>query len=70
MQHRPDNEYGENIFMGIGNIVFTGERVVKAWYDEIKLYDFRAAKFSHAAGHFTQLIWKNCKEMGVSLVKK
>lgn len=70
MEHRPDNKYGENIYLAQGVPHVTGERVVKAWYDEIIKYDFNLGKFSHETGHFTQLVWIATKEFGVGKVKK
>lgn len=41
LQHRPNNKFGENIWMGSG-YKFTDEEAVKhavkSWYDEISLY--------------------------------
>ena len=41
----------------------------KSWYDEIKDYDFNTGKSKNgrAVGHFTQLIWKNTKEVGFGI---
>ena len=56
---------GENLYWVWGKLP-TGEDAVDAWYSEIKDYDFN----NHTSkggqiGHFTQLIWKNSKELGV-----
>lgn len=33
--HRPNNKYGENIYMGSGSTENLGDNVVDAWYNEI-----------------------------------
>lgn len=70
MEHRPKNIYGENIYLAQGVPDVTGERVVKAWYNEISGYDFNAPKFSSETSHFTQLIWATTKELGIGIAKK
>ncbi|XP_030374310.1 Golgi-associated plant pathogenesis-related protein 1-like [Scaptodrosophila lebanonensis] len=57
--------YGENVCMTTSNPV----TCVKMWYDEIKDYDFRNPKFSLLSGHFTQVVWKSSKELGVGKAK-
>ena len=36
----------------------------KNWYDEIKDYNFKTGKSTGVTGHFTQLIWKDSREVG------
>lgn len=55
-------EFGENIALG-----YNVKGSVKGWYDEIKDYDYSKAEFTTAAGHFTQLIWKETKQVGCAL---
>lgn len=71
MQHRSDNKYGENIFCkyGSGNIDVDGPEAVKSWYDEIQHYNFNAAGFNSNTGHFTQVIWRNSKKLGIAKVR-
>ncbi|KAM7296366.1 hypothetical protein ISCGN_021533 [Ixodes scapularis] len=57
MQHRSNNPYGENLYMFGPSPAPKGPNpkdVVKAWYDEIKDYNFNNGGFSGATGHFTQ----------------
>ncbi|XP_070539194.1 Golgi-associated plant pathogenesis-related protein 1-like [Ptychodera flava] len=66
--HRPNNQNGENIYYamnsrGLGTV--TGEGVVQSWYDEVKKYNFSRGGFSSGTGHFTQVVWKNSKTLGV-----
>ncbi|XP_030373573.1 Golgi-associated plant pathogenesis-related protein 1-like [Scaptodrosophila lebanonensis] len=57
--------YGENLCVRSSNPV----ECVKMWYDEMKDYDFKKPKFSSATGHFTQMLWRSSKEMGVGKAK-
>ncbi|XP_055379617.1 uncharacterized protein LOC129610872 [Condylostylus longicornis] len=66
--HRPNNKYGENLYWTsdkYGHVTLA----VQDWYDEINLYDYEAPGFSKATGHFTQLIWKDCLELGTGIAR-
>ena len=62
---------GENLFciMGSKNIDYTCGEMSQDWYDEIKDYDFKKGgqKGDGVIGHFTQLVWKNTKEVGFGI---
>ena len=60
------NGYGENLFYcwSSSGICVTGEYASNSWYNEVSQYDFNNPGFSHGTGHFTQLVWKNTKEIG------
>ena len=59
-----NGEYiGENLFYGY-NAGYLGTTPVNLWYDEIKDYEFNNPGFSSRTGHFTQVIWKNSKQLG------
>lgn len=71
MQHRSNNRYGENLYACFGKTNLSGVEVVKAWYDEIKHYRFgqpSPGNFSQV-GHFTQVVWKESRELGVGIAK-
>ena len=55
-------EYGENILFY--NELNTKE-IFKIWKAEENNYDFKENKFSKKSGHFTQIIWKSTKHIGV-----
>lgn len=57
-----DYEFGENI--AIGHSV---NGSVYGWYNEIKDYDFSKSEFSESTGHFTQIVWKNTKQVGCAV---
>ncbi len=63
------NGAGENLYVyyttaNTAGTGFLGEQAVKSWYEEIKDYDFNNPQFSLATGHFTQVVWKNSKNLG------
>lgn len=69
MAHRTNNKYGENLFNGYN---IDPAECSKMWYDEIKSYGNYFGKEPPrnglmSYGHFTQLIWKNSRKLGVAL---
>lgn len=61
-------DIGENLAMCYGEEM-TGQYMTQMWYDEIKDYDFKHGDFSSETGHFTQLIWKDSKNVGIGLAQ-
>ena len=62
---------GENIYMSSSSAeaqYFTGA-MTNNWYDEIKDYDFDKGKSKNkgVVGNFTQVVWKNTKEVGFGI---
>ena len=57
------NYIGENLYFGY-NAGYLGTKPVDAWYDEIKDYSFEKSEFTSGTGHFTQVIWKNTRQVG------
>lgn len=43
--------------------------MVDAWYSEIEHYDFDNPAPCPAAGHFTQLVWKDSVEIGCAMCR-
>ena len=71
LQHS-ENSYkgvtlGENLYYGYGSDV-TGAEVSKDWYGEIKNYNYKG-DWSSGTGHFTQIVWKDTKEVGFGKYK-
>ena len=59
-----NGEYiGENLYLGF-NAGYLGTNPVDMWYEEIKDYDFNNPGFSSRTGHFTQVVWKNSRQLG------
>nr|CAD7569377.1 unnamed protein product [Timema californicum] len=72
MEHRQNNEYGENIFCSWSsnaNYKVTGTEPVDNWYSEIKDHLFGREPRDLKSGHFTQVVWKGSKELGVAVAK-
>ncbi|XP_004072833.1 Golgi-associated plant pathogenesis-related protein 1-like [Oryzias latipes] len=60
---------GENVFFKSGSpsVSITGKDAVDAWYSEIKDYNFKKPGFKSGTGHFTQVVWKESKELGLGM---
>ncbi|XP_043921035.1 Golgi-associated plant pathogenesis-related protein 1 [Protopterus annectens] len=56
-------QYGENLAWA--SYDQPAKDVVDRWYSEIKVYNFNCPGFSSSTGHFTAVIWKSSKKMGV-----
>ncbi|XP_062844359.1 GLI pathogenesis-related 2 [Trichomycterus rosablanca] len=68
LKHR-NSGYGENLYYTYSSAPkkLTGCVAVESWYSEIKKYDFNRPGFSSETGHFTQVVWKDTKELGVGV---
>ncbi|XP_067940798.1 uncharacterized protein [Watersipora subatra] len=49
---------------------YTAHEAVDQWYSEIKDYDFSGHSTGIKTGHFSQVVWKDSKELGVAMVSK
>ena len=67
MQHSDNKlngeELGENLYLCCG-MQIDGAEMTRSWYEEIEQYDFNNPGFKKETGHFTQVIWKESKEVG------
>ena len=63
-----NKQVGENIAMCQGRIL-DGKFATDIWYEEIKNYDFNNPGFGSETGHFTQVIWKESRELGIAYAK-
>ncbi|MEI9955332.1 MAG: CAP family protein [Ferruginibacter sp.] len=61
--------YGENIFWGSSAAAYPPIEASKSWYDEKKEYTYRKISMSTwgHTGHYTQMIWKETKVVGVGI---
>ena len=46
------------------NAGYLGTSPVDSWYEEIKDYSFARSDYIKGTGHFTQVVWKNSKQLG------
>lgn len=63
-QYHSKYEFGENIYWC--TVDKPAEHPVKRWYDEIEDWDWEKLA-GPGTGHFTQVIWKRSKELGVAV---
>uniref|UniRef100_A0A3B1K5E8 SCP domain-containing protein n=1 Tax=Astyanax mexicanus TaxID=7994 RepID=A0A3B1K5E8_ASTMX len=66
LQHSSGGKFGENLFYtwSSGGKSLTGREAVDSWYNEVKDYNYSRPGFSSGTGHFTQVVWKDSKELG------
>lgn len=73
LQHRNNSQYGENIFClwssNAQNNHVSGREVVENWYSEINKHIFNREPITLKTGHFTQVVWKESRELGVGMAK-
>ena len=59
-----DSVLGENILISSKK---TPNEIIEKWYKERDYFNFSLNKYQKNTGHFTQLVWKSTKEIGVGL---
>lgn len=69
-EHRPANEYGENIEWAGGQSL-TPEEVVGAWGREQAFYNYAANSCQAGRNclHYTQLVWRNTTAVGCGVAR-
>uniref|UniRef100_A0A182MN72 SCP domain-containing protein n=1 Tax=Anopheles culicifacies TaxID=139723 RepID=A0A182MN72_9DIPT len=74
--HRSNSAYGENIFCSWSSsnttgssMTVSGREPVENWYSEIDLHMFGKEPATLKTGHFTQVVWKDSRELGVGLAR-
>lgn len=62
-------QYGENIFWGSSAAAFPPVQASYDWYGEVKQYKYKKIGGDNwfKTGHYTQMMWKDTKEMGVGV---
>jgi uncharacterized protein YkwD len=71
LAHSEQEHYGENLYASHGSNATPPrpEAVVDSWYNEIHHYDFNQPDFRPETGHFTQVVWKASKELGLGIAQ-
>jgi len=66
MQHRSENDFGENLFWGSSYTAYDVADAVDSWAEERSLYRGQAISFRNVGrfGHYTQMIWANTTQVG------
>ncbi|EKQ67737.1 cysteine-rich secreted protein [Leptolyngbyaceae cyanobacterium JSC-12] len=69
-EHRKNLSYGENLAWA-GGQQLSPERVVTMWGEEVKDYNYatNSCKPGKMCGHYTQLVWRNTKQVGCGMAR-
>lgn len=65
-------KYGENVFMSTNVKMTDSDAAVQAttsWYNEYSKYNYKMPGFAAATGHFTQVVWKDSKYLGIGVAR-
>jgi uncharacterized protein YkwD len=65
--HRPNNQFGENLFAITGGTPSPAQ-VVGMWAVEAQEYDVRSNTCSGMCGHYTQIVWRQTRALGCAVV--
>lgn len=72
MSYSQNTDYGESIYCGSSidpNVKITAKDCVDKWYSQINDFSFGREPEVLVSGLFTQIIWKNTKELGIGNAK-
>lgn len=60
---------GENTAKIENDYTTAAETAVKKWYEEVKSYSFAHPSLADSTKHFSQVVWKGTKKVGIGLAK-
>jgi uncharacterized protein YkwD len=66
---RRDGVFGENLYEVVGGGSSPAD-VVKAWASERANYHYETNSCSARCGHYTQVVWRDTKEVGCGVARK
>ncbi|XP_036374257.1 GLIPR1-like protein 1 [Megalops cyprinoides] len=58
---------GENIWVGTPYSIFTVEKAIQSWYDEVAHYDYYSMSCNDVCGHYTQVVWATSYKVGCAV---
>ncbi len=69
LEHGGHEGCGQNLAYCRGEL--TSAQAVLLWYQELATpgYSFDRPRFSHATGHFTQVVWRSSRRLGVGVAQ-
>ncbi|EDO35287.1 predicted protein [Nematostella vectensis] len=73
--HTDDEAYSQNELPGENIAVFkhdydiAAERATRKWYEEVEGYRFGSPVLGEATKHFSQLVWKGTKSVGIGVAR-
>ena len=68
--HRPKSRYGENLYRINGrNASASAAQAVQDWAAEARNYDYRSNLCHGMCGHYTQIVWRDTKEVGCGVAR-
>ena len=69
LEHGGHEGVGQNLAFCAGKL--TGVQACKLWYDELRApgYTFEQPGFTHGTGHFTQVVWRTSKLLGIGIAQ-
>ena len=65
---RREHHFGENLFEIEGGVA-TPTEVVTDWANEVVDYDYRHNSCRNTCGHYTQIVWRETKEVGCAVAR-
>ena len=66
--HPPKSGSGQNLFE-IDGANWPPTRVVSEWASEVRNYDHVSNRCNGVCGHYTQIVWRDTKELGCGLTR-
>jgi len=65
LSHSNNRKYGQNCYWN--SVSSTEEQVVDSWASEKRYFNSKTRKYSSKTGHYTQIIWRDTKFVGVGM---